>query len=82
MSNESKLFLDACAFQMLSNTYYFELSNPNHPSLTVLGDCRVVSIEIHETDTPALGLSNTEDEYVHIYSIHELSFSPALSIAV
>ena len=81
MSNESKSDLDARALSMLSNMYYFENLNPVHPSLKSLGNCRVVCIEIHEIDSPALGLACSGDEYVDMYSIHELSFSTPLAIS-
>lgn len=82
MGNLSKASLDAGALAMMSNTYFFELRNPIHPLLKTIGNARVVCVEIHESDSPALGLSCPDDEHIHMYSIHELSISPALALAV
>ena len=82
MSTESKASLDRRALEMLSNIYFVEHLNPSHPRLKTLGNCRVVCVEIHETDTPAIGLSSPDDDYVDMYSIHELSFATPLAMAV
>ena len=82
MSTLSKASLDSRALAMMSNTYFFELKNPLHPLLKTIGNARVVCVEIHESDSPALGLSCPDDEHIHMYSIHELSFSSALPLAV
>lgn len=81
MSTESKDSLDRRALEMLSNTYFVEHLNPSHPRLKTLGNCRVVCVQIHETDTPAIGLSSSEDSYVDMYSIHELSFAAPVAIS-
>lgn len=82
MSTEFKSSLDFRALAMLSNTYFVQHLNPVHPSLKVLGNCRVVCIEIHETDSPAIGLACPDDDYVDMYSIHELTFAAPVAIAV
>lgn len=81
MHTTTKSSLDSLALSMISNTYFFELKNPIYPSLKNIGNARVVSVEIHELDSPALALSSPGDEYICMYSIHELSFSASLSVA-
>jgi hypothetical protein len=81
MSTEPKASLDGRALAMLSNTYFVQHLNPVHPLLKTFGNCRVVCVEIHETDSPAIGLSCPDDDYVHMYSIHELSFTAPVAIS-
>lgn len=82
MSNQSKVSLDSRALSMMSNTYFFELKKPIHPLLKTIGNARVVLVEIHESDSPAVGLCCPDDDNIQIYSIHELTFSDPVSIAI
>jgi hypothetical protein len=81
MGTESKASLDRLALAMMSKTYFFELTNPLHPLLKTIGNARVTAVVINESSSPEL-LLQPDGEEPAFYHVEELSFSPALAIAV
>lgn len=81
MGTVSKASLDVQALAMMSNTYFFELTNPIHPLLKTIGNARVTAVVINELSSPELFVQ-PEGEEPAFYHIEELSFSPALALAV
>lgn len=67
---------------MMSETYFFELVNPIHPSLKTIGNARVVGVIINESSPPELLLNVPNSEYVDSHSMDNLIISPALAAAV
>lgn len=81
MDTLSKARLDGTALAMMSNTYFFELRNPIHPSLKFIGNGRVKAIIINEDSSPELLIQPEDGTLPEYHPIDELSFSPALSVA-
>lgn len=81
MDTAYKSSLDNCALSMMSKMFFFELCDPIHPSLKVIGEARVTGVVIHELSPPELLIKSDEDDPEY-YLISDLLISPALSIAV
>lgn len=80
MTTVSKASLDDRALAMMSNTYFFELRNPIHPLLKTVGNARVIGVVINESCAPELLLKSDREDPA-FYSIDDLSFSSAISLA-
>jgi hypothetical protein len=81
MNGFPKQSYDGFALAMMSNIYFFELKNPILPSLKTIGNARVTAVVINEFSLPEL-LVHPDGKDPVFYCIDEVSFSPAISLAV
>lgn len=72
--------INQSALAMISKAFYVEHLNASHPDLRHLGNCRVTSVVVHESEPPEIGLIDSHDhDIVQIYPLDELKFLPAVA---